>query len=195
MMMITVIMIVVFRFQFFSSTTYSGKFSQDKEIHEDQRLQSVGLPLISNHLTLGHMPLDLSSSEMDANTIEALSSTIPDYEMQALKDLYDSTDGDNWRWASYDGRWVFTNGNANPCATDYDTTWSGLTCTSKSSNDLFHVTSIDLRWHYYLNGTLPDSLGQLSELKYLRLDSESPNRQLFGSIPASLSVQRYKFGA
>jgi hypothetical protein len=95
MMMITVIMIVVFGSQFVSSTTYTGKFTQDKEIDEDQRLQSVELPSISNQLTLPHASLEVLSSQMDANTIEALSSTIPDYEMQALKDLYDSTDGDN----------------------------------------------------------------------------------------------------
>ena len=111
-------------------------------------------------------------------------STIPDYEMQALKDLYDSTGGDNWRWKNYGVQWDFTNGNKLQCTADDYTSWQGLTCTYNSSNDLFHVTSINLRWWYYnLNGTLPDSLGQLSELNYLQLDSES---LLFGSIPASL---------
>ena len=96
--MIAVIMIVIFGSHFVSSTTYTGKFSQDKKNHEDQRLQSVELPSISNQLTLRHAPLEVSSSQVNANTVEALSSTFPDYEMQALKDLYDSIDGDNWRW-------------------------------------------------------------------------------------------------
>ena len=107
MEMIAVIMIVVFGSHFVSSTTYTSKFSQDKEIHGDQRLQSVELPSNSNQLTLGHIPLEVLSSEVNDNTIEALYSTIPDYEMQALKDLYDSTDGDNWRWRSYGGVKVY----------------------------------------------------------------------------------------
>jgi hypothetical protein len=140
MEMIAVIMIMIFGSHFVSSTTYTGKFSQDKEIHEDQRLQSVELPSISNQLTLPHVPLEVLSSQMNTNTVEALSSTIPDYEMQALKDLYDSTDGDNWRWRSYGAHWNVTNGNANPCTTDYYTTWQGLSCTQYSG--IYHVTSI-----------------------------------------------------
>ena len=178
MMMITVIMIVVFGSHFVSSTTYIGKFSQDEKIHEDQRLQSVELPSISNQLTLRHVPHEISSSEVNTNTVEALSSTIPDYEMQALKDLYDSTDGDNWYWWWLRGdgvHWDFTNGNANPCSLK----WQGLSCTQYSG--IYHVTSINLRL-YNLHGTLPASLGNLSELYYLDMSSNS----LTGTLPASL---------
>ena len=175
MMMIAVIMIVIFGSHFVSSTTYTGKFSQDKENSEDQRLQSVELPSISNQLTLRHAPLEVSSSQMNANTLEALSSTIPDYEMQALKDLYDSTDGDNWRWTDGDVHWNFTVGNANPCE------WTGLYCTYDRSSRIDHIIKIDLTIHN-LYGTLPASLGQLFELSIMAFSSTT----LTGTLPASL---------
>jgi len=178
MMMIALIFMVSVP-QIESSTAYTGKFSQDKAVHQDQRLQSVDLPLISNQLSLGHAPLMLLSSKVNADSIEALSSTIPDYEMQALKDFYDSTDGVWWGKSFNDGQWDFTDDNVNPCA--IDKAWKGLSCVYDSSNGIFHVTSIDLQG-YNLRGTLPSSLGQLSKLTYLFLSSNS----LTGTLPDSL---------
>jgi Leucine-rich repeat (LRR) protein len=174
MMMIAVIMMVVFGSQFVSSITYTS--IKDKEIHEDQRLQSVELPSISNQLTLPHVPPEISSSEVNTNTVEALSSTIPDYEMQALKDLYDSTDGDNWRWTDGDVHWDFTIDNVNPCE------WTGLDCSYDRSSRIYHVTSIYLI-NFNLYGTLPASLGQLAKLTALGLYN---GNSLTGTIPVSM---------
>jgi hypothetical protein len=39
-----------------------------------------------------------SSFKTKSSSSSIATSSIPDYELQALKDLYDSTDGDNWVW-------------------------------------------------------------------------------------------------
>jgi len=101
--------------------------------------------------------------------------TIPDYELQALKDLYDSTDGDKWDYI-YRRKWNF---KTKPCSVD--TTWFGLSCSYDSNSDFYHVIQIDLN-NVNLHGTLPHSLGDLSELTSLLLYYN----QLSGSIPSSL---------
>jgi len=56
---------------------------------------------MTSRLSRYHVQVDENITVCDGPTYEdicILTSTIPDYEMQALKDLYDSTDGDNWRW-------------------------------------------------------------------------------------------------
>ncbi|GAB3497897.1 hypothetical protein GCM10027341_18680 [Spirosoma knui] len=85
----------------------------------------------------------------------------PDY--QPLVDLYNSTNGAGW--ANKTG-WLT---NCNPCG------WYGVTCSGG------RVTRLDLPYNQ-LNGSLPSSLGSLTNLQTLALG----NNQLSGSIPASL---------
>ncbi|RKZ41194.1 MAG: hypothetical protein DRR00_31850, partial [Candidatus Parabeggiatoa sp. nov. 3] len=92
---------------------------------------------------------------------------IPKTECEALVDLYNSTDGANW---TNNSGWNETN---TPCS------WYGVECSDG------HVTTITLGKYSngnQLSGSIPESLGDLSNLRKLWLDSN----QLSGSIPESL---------
>eukprot|EP01084_Bolivina_argentea_P224243 379234_1 len=93
--------------------------------------------------------------------------TIPNTEKQALEDIYNSTNGDNW---TYKQNW-FTNGNA--C------TWYGIKCNSAETN----VIDIELQQNG-LSGTLPNSIGNFPELQFLSLDL-TPNF-ISGTLPESI---------
>jgi len=94
-------------------------------------------------------------------------SNISPLERQALQDLYDSTDGPNWIY--YYG-WDFSNPYANPC----DEHWYGVTCSAD-----YHIISLGL---FYKTGTIPSTIGQLSSLQSLYLNSN----QLTGTIPSTI---------
>ena len=102
---------------------------------------------------------------------------IPDSEMNTLKDLYFSTDGDNWRWRPVtEGlRWNFT-GHHNPCLEK----WQGLQCVDV--NDQPFIYSMILNF-YYLTGTIPATIGNLSHIEELHLDANN----LSGSLPITVS--------
>ena len=94
-------------------------------------------------------------------------------EYSALKDLYDSTGGEYWRWHGIRGHWDFS--DPQPCL---PTPWQGLTCIPLNTN----IQEIRLPL-YNLSGTLPeDAFKNLSELQYLGLSSNG----LTGSLPESL---------
>ena len=169
-----------------ASATASNYSSVVQLLKEDRA--AAGSNLITKQLTL-QRTFELSSSSSlllaaTATTLDssfktkkssssiATSSAIPDYELQALKDLYDSTDGDDWVWKGK--HWDFSDiTQANPCDT-----WQGITC---SITRYHHVTSINLPG-CNLVGSLPSSLGLLSELLSLSLFMN----KLTGLIPASL---------
>jgi len=88
---------------------------------------------------------------------------IAEVECQALVDLYISTDGANWK---NNTGWNVTN---TPCD------WYGVSCSGGS------VTRLSMH-NNQLSGTIPVSLGNLSNLQTLYLSVN----QLIGSIPASL---------
>jgi len=92
-----------------------------------------------------------------------LVSEIPKTECEALVELYNSTFGPYW--TNRDG-WLAT---TTPCS------WYGVTCSGG------HVTNLGLIANN-LSGTVPESLGNLSNLEVLYLF----NNQLAGPIPASL---------
>ena len=84
-----------------------------------------------------------------------LHAAIPSSERQALIDLYNSTDGDNWSW--------HTNWKGPPGT---ECTWTGIGC----SDDESHVTSIYLtaayaQMTYGLVGKLPSTLRNLTQLE------------------------------
>jgi len=96
----------------------------------------------------------------DCETVNDVS--IP--ECEALVDLYQATNGDNWLNNS---GWV-----QSPRVAD----WDGVTVTEDSG-----VTQLTLSYNI-LTGSIPSTLGDLSNLMELYLD----NNQLTGSIPAEL---------
>ncbi len=95
--------------------------------------------------------------------------TVPAAEKNALVDLYNATDGAHWThndgWKNYS--------STDPC----DSPWYGVTCTS--AND--HVIKIELRSNN-LTGTIPVSIGNLTQLQYLDLYENN----LTGNIPSSI---------
>ena len=96
-------------------------------------------------------------------TINQASSLDP-AEIQALTDLYNSTRGKNWKR------------NDNWCSDKPLGEWYGL-----SVNDKGQVIGIDLNDNG-LNGTIPESICNLSKLQYLYLGENS----LTGSIPSQI---------
>lgn len=111
-------------------------------------------------------------------------SNIPYYEISALFDLYISTNGDNWRWPDVSVApgipWNFTQQDPNPCKEK----WQGLTCSSKCDTPECYIVVIDLN-KYGLNGTLPNSLGNFTQLLSLEM---SNNIDITGTIPAQLGM-------
>ncbi len=93
-----------------------------------------------------------------------ITTTSPDY--QALVDLYNATDGSNWKVKT---NWLT---GCTPCG------WYGVTCDGGG-----RVTSINLNTNQ-LGGSLPASLSALTYLKSLTLN-QNP---ISGSIPASLGA-------
>jgi hypothetical protein len=105
-------------------------------------------------------------------------SDFPSVELDALKDLYDSTRGDNWAWPTGAVRWNFTQHQPNPC---YEG-WSGIGCTSNcSNNDPCNVIALFLE-SYHLVGSLPHTIGNLTFLERLSFH----NNTLQGSLPIEI---------
>jgi Leucine-rich repeat (LRR) protein len=104
---------------------------------------------------------------------------VPAYELQALQDLYDSANGDEWYWRPLEPQWSFTQ-HVNPCAP----VWQGLTCTLPSPGTVYYIEKILLSG-YNLNGTLPLSIGNFTLLTELDV---SANSFLGGTLPSQLST-------
>eukprot|EP00981_Chlorochromonas_danica_P010746 scaffold3372_cov155-Ochromonas_danica.AAC.1 len=107
---------------------------------------------------------------------------LPQWELDVLYDLYNSTQGEYWIWTGVP--WNFSESNANPCSED----WEGVTCLEASSKSVNgsdscaeHVYSIILS-NNNMTGSLPSSLGQLEQMRNLGVTS---NIDLIGSIPSS----------
>eukprot|EP01094_Clydonella_sp_ATCC50884_P016195 TRINITY_DN2693_c0_g1_i1.p1 TRINITY_DN2693_c0_g1~~TRINITY_DN2693_c0_g1_i1.p1 ORF type:complete len:538 (+),score=141.00 TRINITY_DN2693_c0_g1_i1:147-1760(+) len=82
---------------------------------------------------------------------------LPDVQVQALKDLYESTNGDDWHDNS---NWM----HGDPCARE----WYGVQCTLSVSL-VMNVHVLDLSSNN-LVGSLPESLADLSQLQFLYLN-------------------------
>ncbi|MEO1096717.1 MAG: PKD domain-containing protein, partial [Bacteroidota bacterium] len=108
-----------------------------------------------------------------ASTTYAQEGNVPDaVEYQALVDLYNATDGPNW---TDNTNWL--NGTTN---TDFDT-WYGVTVENGDVVDIEFLNGNNLI------GTLPSSIGDLTELNMLWLGSGTGTVPLTGNIPSSIS--------
>ena len=109
--------------------------------------------------------------------------TFPSSELNALRDLYISTEGSSWDWKypliTYGNIWNFSVPSPNPCADN----WQGITCSSKCTTSPCYVLELSLA-EYDLKGTLPDTLNGLTELTILEIID---NGYLGGTIPSTLT--------
>ncbi|MDM8565189.1 leucine-rich repeat domain-containing protein [Candidatus Halobeggiatoa sp. HSG11] len=119
-------------------------------------------PLLILSIVLGSLWLPSVQAATDCTAITG----IPQVECEALVALYNNTDGPNWDDSSTND-WNVTD---TPCS------WKGVICSDEGN-----VVWID-RFLMELVGTIPSELGNLTELKQLRLS----NNQLSGSIPSEL---------
>lgn len=111
---------------------------------------------------------------------------IPNIEVQALQDLYISTNGNKWIWDyPYNNitgfPWNFTallEDNENPCLKP----WQGVYCNSNLNNSDFYILKLHLVYKN-LSGTIPSSLDNLVKLKVL----DFACNYLVGTIPNSIS--------
>jgi len=103
-------------------------------------------------------------------TFSLLSAQVPTAERNALIDFYNSLSGSNW----YNGA------NSNWTTTQPVNTWYGVT--TEIISGIEHVTKIEFD-RKNLNGSLPASIGNLTELKELKLVN---NYDLSGDIPNEL---------
>ena len=112
----------------------------------------------------------------------------PDKEIRALESLYNSTDGEQWKWKNeilFGSRWSFPQASAHDPCSDDGRTWQGITCSSRPGICQLqecHIVEISLV-EYGLNGTLPNVFSQLTGLTSLQINS---NKNLFGSLPISV---------
>jgi hypothetical protein len=121
--------------------------------HNDQRFA----PIVGLSCLFSCLPFAQAATDCTAVT------QIPQSECEALVDLYNSTDGSNWK--NHTG-WNETDA---PCD------WFGVSCSGG------YVIRLSLQ-NKQLHGSILESLGNLSNLQRLYLQ----NNQLSGSIPESL---------
>lgn len=94
---------------------------------------------------------------------------VEEQELNALYDLYDSTNGDKW---TYKSNWL----NGDPC----DNNWYGVNCADG------HVAGLELQQNN-LGGALPASFGNLTHMVEISLDCFN---HIGGTIPASVGQLR-----
>ncbi len=121
-------------------------------------------------VVLAFIQVSLAHAKTDCTQV----TQIPQIECEALLDFYSSTNGYNWKndlnYVRTSCLWPHSCWNTTePCS------WYGVSCSGG------HVTSLYLI-DKNLTGSLPNSLGNLSELEYLYL----MGNQFSGSIPKSL---------
>lgn len=107
--------------------------------------------------------------------------SIPDSQYDALQDLYNSCDGDNWRWYrnNHSIPWDFTD-NSDPCIDN----WEGVGCAcAVTSTIVCTVVELELIRHR-LRGDIPSSISDLSTLVLLDLSAN----EIEESIPSSITT-------
>lgn len=112
---------------------------------------------------------DLQSQAINTAFVCSQIDKIPNAECQALFQLYEKTQGENWVFGAGETRWFATN---DPCG------WTGVGCSSLQRITLINLNSKNLR------GNLPPNIwGALAFLKNLDL---SANQFLSGSLPQDM---------
>lgn len=76
--------------------------------------------------------------------------TLPTPEFNALYELYNATNGQNWIWSG--NQWDFDE-NASPCVDN----WQGVTCVLNQTSNIYNIIDLNLE-ECNLMGTLPVGL-------------------------------------
>lgn len=133
-------------------------------------------PSFANNLTYSNKVLSgqiwdnyWGTANIDARNVCKTITDIPLSECNALVDLYNSTNGDNW--TSNTG-WLAIGDSTPETACD----WYGLACNN------WQVSSIWLQSNN-LSGTLPENIWNLTGLTYLSLYTNN----IYGTIPESIA--------
>jgi len=89
--------------------------------NQSDNLQALGLSLGTSHPTsrptpVLRAPTAIPTRVRAAPTAMPTSPNLPESEREALYDLYNSTNGDNWEFYSGAVLWDFSDPNFNPCA-------------------------------------------------------------------------------
>jgi hypothetical protein len=118
----------------------------------------------------------------------SVSAQMPDHEMAALFQLYNSTNGDSWQWMNefLNGpKWNFIKNEEGDYLEDACSSgWQGLTCSREPQICLYQtcrVTHIELP-SYKLTGTIPSEIGNLVTLESLIANDNA----LSGNIPSEI---------
>jgi len=114
---------------------------------------------------------------IENDTINLFPESIPESEREALIDLYNSTDGDNWR---NNENWLGKRGT--------ECSWHGVYCDATE----VHVEVIEM-WGNNLNGEILASIGNLQNLLYLNLYNNqlSSLPESFGNLQNLLYLNLY----
>jgi len=96
----------------------------------------------------------------------------PDYI--ALRDLYNATNGSQWtNTITGDNPWLV---DCDPCGLIDGTPWKGIQCTNMGRVDVINLSNNNLV------GSLPASIGQLTELEWFNVNRNN----LSGSLPSEI---------
>lgn len=98
-------------------------------------------------------------------------------QLEALHDLYDSTNGAFWIWkqpySTYGEPWNFSV-PTNPCASPI-LPWQGITCVTCPTNSSQLCTHLLILQSYNMSGSLPTTLNKLNTLRQLIFTSNMIN--------------------
>jgi hypothetical protein len=160
-----------------------------------------------NHFIILDQKIDINKTVTNSDDLEITAnnvlSSLPAYELDALRDFYFETNGNNWNQQLSDGynTWHFDRNKdviMNPCAEK----WQGLACTCNNAtstkfgrsyayayddhiltNSSCHISKIYLTASN-LTGTIPLSISNLTELTHLHLNKN----HLTNTLPTVLGL-------
>ena len=137
----------------------------------------------------GTATITAKAGEKSATCQVTVKPTVYELERAALVALYQALDGDHWKektnWCSDKpvGRWYGVSTDSNGRVTRLDLSFNGLNGTiPESIGDLEELTSIHFGVNYNITGPIPESIGKLVNLKTLALFEN----KLTGTIPESI---------